>query len=141
MLIFFQYLLAKDALEWNWDVGSVIIMKFLQKSNVLSITDLISYIYNQDPAHAQLVLSDLLETEFILLADLLKHINSTDPIGISICDILNEGIKRLCCDVIENPTILMKNYLDELTYLVRGLFETLFFITKKYSIGISARNY
>lgn len=103
-------------------------MRFLQKSNVLSITDLINYIYNQDPAHAQLILSDLLETEFILLADLLKHINSTDPIGISICDILNEGFKRLCCDVIENPTVLMKNYLDEMKYLVQGSYEVIVFM-------------
>lgn len=91
-------------------------MKFLQKTNILNMSDVIVYNFNQDAESAQLILNDLLETEFILLADLLKHANSTE-----LCDILNEGFRRLCCEAIETPAILVKNYLIEVQEFLLGL--------------------
>lgn len=84
------------------------------------MTDLIVNIYNQNTENAQLIFNDLLETEYMLLADLLKHANSTDPIGLSLCDLLNEGFKRLCNDVIANPNILATNYLTEVDEYIQG---------------------
>lgn len=85
------------------------------------MTDVLYYTYQQDPNHAQLILSDLLETEFMLLADLVKHINSSDSIALTICDILNEGFKRLCIDVVENPSILLQNYMTAIEYYTQGI--------------------
>lgn len=108
--------------EWNWNVGSTIVMRFLQKASILNMSEAIVFVYNQNPEIAQLIFNDLLETEYILLADILKHASSTDPTGLSLSDLLNEGFKRLCIDVIENPSILMKNYLIEVQEFLFGLF-------------------
>lgn len=96
-------------------------MKYLQKTSILSMSDMIVNTYNQNVENAQLIFNDLLETEYMLLADLIKHANSTDPTGLSLCDLLNEGIKRLCNDIIDNPNILKKNYFDEVDEYIQGL--------------------
>lgn len=58
---------------------------------------------------------------------MLKYIQKSSPIvmnylqksnilnltGMSLCDILNEGFKQLCNDIIQNPSILVTNYLTE----------------------------
>lgn len=84
------------------------------------MSELIVFTYNQNAESAQLIFNDLLETEYMLLADILKHANSTDPAGLSLCDLLNEGFKRLCNDVIENPNILAKNYFIEIDEYIQG---------------------
>lgn len=83
---------------------------------------MIMFANNQDNECAQLILTDLLETEFILLADLMKNLNCTDSTSLMISDILNEGFKRLCKDIIENPGDLTKNYLCETEQFLIGLF-------------------
>lgn len=85
------------------------------------MTDLIVYTFNQNTDAAQLILNDLLETEFILLADIMKSANPSEPTGLMVCDLLNEGFKRLCNDIIDNPSLLVKNYLDEVDEYVPGL--------------------
>ncbi|XP_031631748.1 uncharacterized protein LOC116346008 [Contarinia nasturtii] len=105
--------LAKAIIDFGWNIGSPKVMKYLQKTNILSMSDLIVNKYNQNQCDAQLIFNDLLETEHMLLADVLKNANSTDPIGLTICDLLNEGFKRLCNDAIQNPNILVHNYLEE----------------------------
>lgn len=119
-LFFVQQALVKVALEWSWNIGSPIVMKFLQKTHILSMTDLMVHTFNKSPESAQLIFNDLLETEFMLLGDLLRHANSTDPTGLSLCDLLNEGFKRLCNDIIENPAVLAQNYLEEVEEHVQG---------------------
>lgn len=103
-------------------MGSPIVIKYLQKSNVLNMSDMIVNKYNQNQESAQLIFNDLLETEHMLLADLLKNANNTDPTGMTLCDLLTEGFKRLCNDVIQNPKILIKNYLEEVDEYIPGLF-------------------
>lgn len=76
---------------------------------------------NQNAESAQLIFGDLLETEPQLLADLLIHANSADATGLLLCEILSEGFKRLVNDTIENPSILAKNYLDEVEEYLNGL--------------------
>lgn len=86
------------------------------------MSDVIVFAYNQNAESAQLIFNDLLETEHMLLADLLKHANSNDPTGIAMCDLLTEGFKRLCNDIIENPDILVKNYLAEVEEFLQSIF-------------------
>lgn len=107
-------------MELNWNVGSPIVMKYLQKSNILNMSDMIVNKFNENQEDAQLIFNDLLETEYMLLGDLLKNVNSTDPTGMSLCDILNEGFKRLCNDIIQNPSILVTNYLTEVDEYIPG---------------------
>lgn len=95
-------------------------MKFLQKTHILSMTDLIVYIFSKHNESAQLIFNDLLETEFILLSDLLEHANCNDPTGLTLSDILNEGFKRLCNDIFENPKLIQHNYLEEVEVYVEG---------------------
>lgn len=104
----------------NWNVGSPIVMKYLQKSNILSMSDMIVHTYNQNQECAQLIFNDLLETEHMLLGDLIKNANSNEPTGMSLCEILNEGFKRLCNDFIQNPSILVTNYLTEVDEYIPG---------------------
>lgn len=101
-------------------MGSPIVMKFLQNTCILNMSEAIICAYNQNIESAQLIFNDLLETEHMLLANLLKHANSTDPMGLSLCDLLNEGFKRLCNDVIVNPTVLVTNYLEEVEEYIQG---------------------
>lgn len=98
-------------LEWRWDIGSTKLMKFLQKANILSMTDMILFAHNEDMEYAQLILTDLLETEYILLADLLKNYNCNDSISLLVCDIVSEGFKRMCRDIVESPLVLKEDYL------------------------------
>lgn len=113
-------MIAKTVSEWSWNVGSVNLMKFLQKSNVLSMTDMILFAHNQDPECAQLIMTDLLEMEHILLADLIKNLNCTDSISLTISDILVEGFKRMCKDLIDDPNILKTNYLQHIEAHLHG---------------------
>lgn len=85
------------------------------------MSDMIVDKYIENSEDAQLIFNDLLETEYMLLADLLKHANSNDQTGLSLCDLMNEGFKRLCNDIIENPNILVRNYFIEIDEYVQGL--------------------
>lgn len=117
-----QLALAKTALEWSWNVGSPVLMKFLQRSHILSMSELMVHTFNNQNAEAaQLIFADLLETEPQLLADLLIHANGTDASGLLLCEMLSEGFKRLINDVIEDPSILANNYLHEVEEFLHGL--------------------
>lgn len=96
-------------------------MKFLQATHVLSMTDLMVHTFNNQNAEAaQLIFGDLLESDPQLLADLLLHTNSVDQTGLLLCEVLNEGFKRLINDTIENPSILEKNYLEDVEEYIHG---------------------
>lgn len=105
--------MAKTVLEWRWDIGSTKLMKFLQEANILSMTDMILFAHNEDMEYAQLILADLLETEYILLAELMKNYNCNDSTSLLVCDILYEGFKRMSRDIVDNPFVLKGNYLCE----------------------------
>lgn len=109
-------------LEWNWNVGSPIVMKFLQRAHILSMSDLMVHTFNnQNTEAAQLIFGDLLETEPQLLADLLIHANGTDATSLLLCEVLSEGFTRLINDTIENPSVLATNYLAEVEEYVYGV--------------------
>lgn len=110
--------IAKECIDWDWNVGSVRLLRSLQTAHILTMSAYIVWVHNKNSEEAQLILNDLFETEFILLADLVRHMNSTNPISIQITDILQEGFKRLCIDLCRNPALLSQNYLNALVPLV-----------------------
>lgn len=110
--------IAKECIDWEWNVGSIRLLRSLQTTHILTMSEFIVWVHNKNPEEAQLILNDLLEMEFILLADLVRHINSTNPMSIQITDILQEGFKRLCVDLCGNPALLSQNYLNAIEPLV-----------------------
>lgn len=110
--------IAKECIDWDWNVGSIRLLRSLQTTHILTMSEFIVRAHSKNPEEAQLILNDLLEMEFILLADLVRHMNSTNPMSIQITDILQEGFKRLCVDLCGNPALLSQNYLDALGPLV-----------------------
>lgn len=92
---------------------------------------------NQNPESAQLIFGDLLETEPQLLADLLIHANSADAIGLLLCEVLSEGFKRLINDIIENPSVLAANYLEEVEEYIHGWYTRFYLVLQIKSIDLS----
>lgn len=112
-----QHVLANAIIDSEWNCGSPKVMKYLQKTNILSMSDMIVNKYNRNQCDAQLIFNDLLETEPMLLADVLKN-----ACNLTICDLLNEGFKQLCNDVIQNPNVLVLNYLEEVDEYIQGIY-------------------
>lgn len=71
-----QLTLAKTVLQWNWNVGSPVVIKFLQRSHILTMSELMVHTFNNQSAEAaQLIFADILEADPQLLSDVLIHAN------------------------------------------------------------------
>lgn len=116
-------------MQWAWNVGSLRMMSFLQVANVLSMTEYILDKHTNDAKEVQLIFSDLLETEYSLLADLISQLTSNDSTALTIADIVTEGLRRLIVDLSENPNILQTNYLPELEEFLLGKKKSLNFLS------------
>lgn len=133
--------IAKTCINWEWNVGSIRLLRSLQTAHILTMSEYIVRAHNKNSEEAQLILNDLFEMEFILLADLVQHMNSTNPISIQISDILQEGVKHLCIDLCGNSTVLSQNYLLALVPLVLDeSMESLKSIHLKQFLTESSRN-
>lgn len=110
--------IARACIDWDWNVGSIRLLRYLQMAHILTMSQYIVWVHNKNAEEAQLILNDLFEMEFSLLADLVQHMNSTNQTSIQIGDILQEGFRRLCADLCGNPALLSQNYLDALVPLV-----------------------
>lgn len=127
-------------LKTAWNVGSTIVLGQLQRSSILTMTDYIWMQYQEVHHHhqlpidsvssfmmidseevekqtaesVQLILNDLLETEFVLLADLSKNIGQSGVVELKVFDVLRECFKRLIGDLSVNPELVQINCLQEL---------------------------
>lgn len=61
-----------------------------------------------------MILNDLLETDFVLLADLCRHFDCKNETSGKIVELLSDVFRRLCKDLCENPSLLQVNYLNSL---------------------------
>lgn len=107
-------LLADEFSRWNWNIGSAKILKWFQEARVLSTTEYIAYKYEEDTECVQLILNDLLECEFILLADLCRHFDCRNETSGKIIEFLTDAFRLLCKDLCDNPSLLQVNYLSSL---------------------------
>lgn len=128
-----QYL-RKTFLKTSWNIGSTIVLAQLQLASILTMTDYIWMQYKvpvpsmmdsqssfmmidseemekQTGESVQLILNDLLETQFVLLADLMRNIGRSD---LKVFDVLRECFKRLIGDLSANPEMVQINCLREL---------------------------
>lgn len=101
-------------MTWNWNVGSAKILGWLQEAHILDATEYVVAKYEQDVEATQLIMNDLLETQFTLLANLCQHFNCANSTSVKVVDILTESLIRLCRDLCESPTLLRVNYMAAL---------------------------
>lgn len=128
-----QYL-RRIFLVCAWNRGSTQVISLLQRANILTMSE---YIYNQIDItpnggasfmiecdteemqrqcdeSVQLIMNDLLETEYVLLADLAGNIKLSHAVGLKLTETLKECFRRVILDVYTNPTLAQRNYLHEL---------------------------
>lgn len=131
-----KHYLRNTFLGAAWNLGSTIVLGQLQRASILTMTD---YIWMQFQANlspnndstsftmidseeadkqtgesVQLILNDLLETEFVLLADLARSIRGSGVVELKVSAVLRECFQRLIGDLAENPELVQVNCLREL---------------------------
>lgn len=115
-------MLAREFPKWNWNVGSTKVLCWFQRANILSATEYIAAKSQGDTDEVQLILNDFFETEFELLANLLRCAECSNFTSTKISEILVEALQYLCRDLCENPALLKINYLNELDrFMLREL--------------------
>lgn len=113
-----KHQLAKTFLDWQWNVGGARVLRRFQSFHILTATEYILIVNNKNSAEAQLILNDLLEVEFDLLADLLRHVDGTSSSSMLVIELITNSIQELIVDFCNNPNAITTNYLDEMNGLV-----------------------
>lgn len=75
---------------------------------------------SENAEEAQLIFNDLLETEYNLLGDLIRHLNNNDATALIVTEIVTEGLQRLIADLSQDTNALSKNYFTLLKENVPG---------------------
>lgn len=105
--------IVKEAfLRQEWNVGSARILSLLQEASILSATE---FILSLDAIElVQQILNDLLETEYNLLAHIIRYAYQDNVQSHSLSSILKECFRALLSDLMENPNVIPRNYLSAL---------------------------
>uniref|UniRef100_A0A182KAL5 Fanconi anaemia group A protein N-terminal domain-containing protein n=1 Tax=Anopheles christyi TaxID=43041 RepID=A0A182KAL5_9DIPT len=117
--------ILKEAFQrQEWNVGSARVLSFLQEANVLTASE---YILSLDSIELiQQIMNDLLETEYSLLAHIIRYAYQDNVQSISLTNILKDSFRSLLSDLNENPNVIPHNYLQAiknhlLTYELKTL--------------------
>lgn len=124
----------------EWNLGSSIVLDILQQSGILRMSDFMVYkIENDDAQEVQLIFNDLLEVKQLsLLADLIEHLDRTDPRSQMVAQCLNDGFRRFLEDISTGAYTLNRNYLHELkSYLTDELIEKIRILNLKLLLELS----
>ncbi|XP_039956741.1 uncharacterized protein LOC120772298 [Bactrocera tryoni] len=108
-----QLLAARYFCKLPWNIGSLRVLAVLQSANVLTASNYILSLENDE--EMQLILNDFLEAEFELLKELytVAHYDSNNAIRLN--DALDECLSRLYTDLIENPQLNDLTYINGIT--------------------------
>lgn len=99
----------------EWNLGSPIVLHILQQAGLLTMTEyMLQRIECDDPAEVQLILNDLLEAHFSLLANLVENFERTDSRAHLVTHCLEEGFRKLIEDVVVRGDCVKRNYLREI---------------------------
>ncbi|XP_055845462.1 uncharacterized protein LOC129911628 [Episyrphus balteatus] len=99
-----------------WNLGSVKVLGILNQLRILTAAE---YILSQtDDEHVQLVLNDLLETEFDLMANLVITGHYDLMVGSKISEYVAESIRRLLDDLVNDPKLNNFDYMHALNHSV-----------------------
>lgn len=100
----------------DWNVGSANIFSILQESKVLDFEEFICTV--DDAETIQLILNDVLESNFQLLANLVKHLDHNNANSMKVATNLHTAFRRLIEDILHNTDIVKTNHLFELKALL-----------------------
>lgn len=111
-----QRIIKKSQSEWN--VGSANIFSILQEANILDFGEFICKV--DDIETIQLILNDVLESNFQLLATLVTHLvfGCNNVNSLKVAQNLHTGFRRLIEDIQHNKDIVKTNHLLELKPLL-----------------------
>lgn len=101
-------------------MGSAKVLAWLQQARILSATEYIFFKHTEDEEGAQLILNDMLEMEFSLLADLCRNFDCANATSVKIIEILTEAMHRLCRDLCEDPALVQVNYVEAVEPMLLG---------------------
>lgn len=96
--------------------------KFHLKTNKKKNNLIFSSHTRQDSNKVHPILNDLLETEYVLIADLIQSSCGNSSIAHQIKSLLEESISSLIQDLIENPNCLKNNYFNELKVILPEIY-------------------
>uniref|UniRef100_A0A182Y296 Fanconi_A_N domain-containing protein n=1 Tax=Anopheles stephensi TaxID=30069 RepID=A0A182Y296_ANOST len=102
--------IVKEAfLHQDWNVGSARVLSLLQECNVLSASEFMLSLNSIELM--QQIMNDLLETEYHLLAHLVRYAYQDNVQSQLLTNILKECFRALLHDLKENPNVIPRNYL------------------------------
>ncbi|EDS43342.1 conserved hypothetical protein [Culex quinquefasciatus] len=102
-----EYLYAHE-----WNLGSARVLSMFKKARIVSISEYVLRLHSKDAI--QQVMNDLLEAEPILLAELISNSSRDSEVFTSLKDILHESFSTVLDDLLENPSVIPFNYLEQL---------------------------
>ncbi|XP_050074965.1 uncharacterized protein LOC126562489 [Anopheles maculipalpis] len=105
--------IVKEAfLRQEWNMGSARVLSLLQEANILSASE---FLLSLDAIELiQQIMNDLLETEYSLLAHIIRYAYQDNVQSHSLTNILKESFRALLNDLMENPNVIPHNYLSAL---------------------------
>nr|XP_014100512.1 uncharacterized protein LOC106625215 [Bactrocera oleae] len=108
-----QLLAARYFCKLPWNVGSLRVLAVLQSANVLTASNYLLRLENDE--EVQLILNDFLEAEFELLKELytVAYYDSSNAIRLNDC--LDECLSRLYADLMEKPQLNDLTYINGIT--------------------------
>ncbi|XP_037819173.1 uncharacterized protein LOC119608722 [Lucilia sericata] len=105
-----RYLVAKYFCKLIWNIGSLKILSILQKLRILTATE---YILScEDIQEVQLIINDLLESEYDLITNLLINATLDSANSIRLNAILDESLENLFKDLLQKPELNDLSFLD-----------------------------
>ncbi|XP_050090381.1 uncharacterized protein LOC126574301 [Anopheles aquasalis] len=99
-------------LKQEWNIGSAHVLAMLQDAGILTASEFILSL--ACPDLTQQIMNDLLETEYSLLAHLVKFAFKDNHLSVTLTKVLEECFSGLLNDLKDNPNIIPCNYLAEL---------------------------
>lgn len=104
--------------KWEWNIGSVKVLRRLQQAKLLTATDYIYRVNVRSSDEALLILNDIFETEITLLANLFSNIDAVNSRALQLVERLKDCIKRICDDLCANPNIISIDYINDVRQLI-----------------------
>uniref|UniRef100_A0A182SUW4 Fanconi_A_N domain-containing protein n=1 Tax=Anopheles maculatus TaxID=74869 RepID=A0A182SUW4_9DIPT len=97
-------------------MGSARVLSLLQEANILSASE---FMLSLDSIElVQQIMNDLLETEYNLLAHIIRYAYQDNVQSRSLTNILKDSIRALLNDLKENPNVIPHNYMPALKVLL-----------------------
>ncbi|XP_058120833.1 uncharacterized protein LOC131286631 [Anopheles ziemanni] len=104
-----KYIVKEAFFRQEWNIGSTRVLRLLQEANILTASEFILSLESIDLT--QQIMNDLLEAEYVLLANIIQFAYQETPHSQLLTKILKESFGTLIADLKENPNAIPRNYL------------------------------